>query len=194
MRNWPPGNNLLFFLPRVANSLHPVPVTAPSVESLGDHGVTAAGLVRILRHSNCQFNSSRFDARHSAAHLRNSSRRFVVAHLACLLSTGTVSQVGSHRRQACVSICDGHLKALRSKLNNGMSRFSNCRAAVILRVCTAAFGRPESDTPEPRASGLTREPSFTEATWMPTTLGNARFRAAGQTSNLSMRLAAMTQI
>jgi acetyl esterase/lipase len=44
-------------------------------------------------------------------------------------------------------------------------------------------------------ASLTQCVTFSEATWRADDLaGNARFRAVGQTSNLSMRVAAMTQI
>ncbi len=100
-------NNLLSFFPRAANFFHPVLVTAPMVEIIGDRGVTAAGLVRILRHGGGWFDSSRYDAWRSAVHLRKSSQSFAVAHLACLFnvrdtrcralsSTGTVPQAGSY--------------------------------------------------------------------------------------------------
>ncbi len=101
-----------------ANSFNPVLVTTPIVEIICDRGVTAAGLVRILRHVGCWFDSFRSDRGLSAVHLSRSSRRFAVAHLACLFnvretdvahlsSTGTAPQAGSHRRQACVSIAMG---------------------------------------------------------------------------------------
>jgi len=104
-------NKLPFLDPSAANFFNPVLVTTPIVEIIGDRGVTAAGLVRILRHVGCWFVCSfRSDRWLSAVHLSRSSRRFAVAHLACLInvretdvahlsSTKTMPQAGHQRRQ-----------------------------------------------------------------------------------------------
>lgn len=50
---------------------HPILVIAPIVEIFRDRRVTAASLVRILRHGGGWLSSSRFDARRSMVRLRN---------------------------------------------------------------------------------------------------------------------------
>jgi len=55
-----PEKNLLIFFPHPANFGRPVLVTAPIVEIIGDGGVAAADLVRILRHGRCRFDSDEY--------------------------------------------------------------------------------------------------------------------------------------
>ena len=114
----PVGRALPFLDPSAADFFNPVLVTTPFVEIIGDRGVTAASLIRILRHADCWFDGSRSDRWLSAVHLSRSSRRFTVAHLACLFnvreadvahlsSTTTMLQAGHQRRQASASIAMG---------------------------------------------------------------------------------------
>src|SRR5258708_16844716 len=81
-------NNLFFYFPRAANFLRPFLVTAPTIEIVGDRGVTAVGLLRILRYGCCWLYSARFGACPTVKHLRKSSRSFAVAHLVPRYSTG----------------------------------------------------------------------------------------------------------
>src|SRR5258708_7862897 len=72
---------LLFFLPRAANFLRPLLVTAPIFEIVGDRCVTIMDPVRILRYGCRWFYCARFGGCRTVEHLCKSSRSFAVAHL-----------------------------------------------------------------------------------------------------------------